>query len=95
MANNEASDLIEKALNEAIQTMEDHDDGDLVVEWVLVAYVSNPVEEKGGGYPMLYSNGNLPDHRAKGLLTEGLDKLRIQDFVNTFMQDDDENGGGY
>lgn len=91
MANSEASDLIETVLNEALQTMGDHDDGDLVVEWVLVAYVSNPVEEKGGGYPMLYSNGNLPDHRAKGLLTEGLDKLRLQDWIN-LIQDPDEGG---
>lgn len=72
MANNEASDLVEAALNEALKTMEDHDDGDLLVEWVVVAYVSNPNEEKLSGYPMIYSNGNIPTYRARGLLTTGL-----------------------
>lgn len=75
MANNEASDLIEVALNKALQHIEGHEDGDLLVEWVLVAYVANPDEEKGGGYPMLYSNGNIPTYRARGLLETGLIRL--------------------
>jgi hypothetical protein len=72
VANNEASDMIEAALNEAIKTSEDHDDGDFLVDWVVVTYVTNPDEEKGSGYPMFFSNGNLPNYRSRGLLSTGL-----------------------
>lgn len=72
MANNEASDMIEAVLNEAIKSNEDHDAGDLLVDWVVVAYVTNPDKEKGSGYPMFYSNGDMPGYRARGLLTTGL-----------------------
>lgn len=79
MANNEASDLIETALNEAIKGFEEHDDGDILVEWVLVAYVTNPEQELGDRYPVLYSNGTIPTYRARGLLTTGLKLLDTPD----------------
>lgn len=72
MANNKAFDMIEDALNEAIKTSADHDDGDFLVEWVAIAYVTNPDKEKGSGYPMFFSNGDLATHRARGLYTTAL-----------------------
>jgi hypothetical protein len=73
MANSRASDLVEAALNEAIPLLEDHEEGDMLVEWVAIAYVSNPgKDELDSAYPMLYSNGNMPSHAARGLLTTGL-----------------------
>ena len=72
MANNQESDLVEMALNEAIKTMENHDDGDILVEWVLVAFVTNPEREKGDAYPMLVSNGYIPSYRVRGLLHTAL-----------------------
>lgn len=75
MANNQASDIVEKALNEVIHLIEDHEDGDLLVDWVVVAYVTNSDPEKTSGYPMIFSNGDMPTYRARGLLTTGLLKL--------------------
>jgi hypothetical protein len=75
MANDKESDLVEAALNEAIKGLDGHDDGDLLIEWVLVAFVANAEEEKGSGYPMLFSNGDIPLYRARGLLMTGLSKL--------------------
>lgn len=75
MANNEASDLIELALNQAIQSFEEHDADDILVDWVVVAYVQNPDREKGGAYPQFYSNGNMPNYRVRGLLMTGLQGL--------------------
>ena len=72
MTGKEASDLIEAALNQAIESNEGYDPGDILLDWVVVAYVANPDEEKGGGYPLFYSNGEMPRYRVKGLLTEGL-----------------------
>ncbi len=77
MANDPNSDLIEMALTEVLKNLDGHTDGDILVEWVLVAYVSNPDEEKGSGYPMLYSNGDIPTYRARGLLHTAL--LHLED----------------
>ena len=68
----EASDKIEAALNEAIKTSEDHDDGDFLVDWVVICYVTNPEKEKGSGMPMFLSNGDMPYYRLRGLLSSGL-----------------------
>jgi hypothetical protein len=73
----EASDLVEAALNQAIQSNTDHEDGDLLLDWVLIAYVSNPDAEKRSGYPMLFSNGDMPTYRARGLLTTALMNLEV------------------
>lgn len=78
MANSPASDLIEEALNQAIRTNEDFEDGDVLVEWVVVAYTANPERDKGSGYPMFYSNGEIPTYRARGLLTTGLLYLELE-----------------
>jgi hypothetical protein len=72
MNNKEASDIIEAALNQVLHSLEDYEESDIVTDWVLVAHTANPEKEKGGGYPMFYSNGNLADYRARGLLTTGL-----------------------
>lgn len=75
MANNLASDIVEKALNEVIHLIEDHEDGDILIDWVVVAYVANADTEKTSGYPMIFSDGNMPTYRARGLLTTALLKL--------------------
>jgi hypothetical protein len=75
MANNHASDQIEAAINEAMKADEGHDDDDLLVEWVVVAYVTNPDASKGEGYPILFSNGSMPTHTARGLLFTALLKI--------------------
>ena len=72
MANDKASDFIEEALNKVIQTAEDYDDGDILVDWAVICYVTNPDKEKGSGYPMYFSNGDIPMYRARGLFTTGL-----------------------
>ncbi len=70
-----ASDRIEQTLNEVLPTLEDHEEGDLLVEWMLIAYVDNADQEKESAYPMLYSNGNMPTYRARGLLATALNDL--------------------
>ena len=75
MANSEASDMIEKAINLGMKSNKGHDDSDILVEWVVVAYVANPDNEKGSAYPMFFSNGDIPTYRARGLLTTALLKL--------------------
>lgn len=72
MANNEASDQIEMAINKAMPTLEDYEEGDILVEWVVIAYTNNPDKEKGGAYPTFYSNGDIPTYRARGLLETAL-----------------------
>lgn len=72
MDGKEASDIIETAINSVLSSNEDHDNSDILIDWVVVAYVTNPDKEKGGAYPMFYSNGRMPDYRARGLLTTGL-----------------------
>lgn len=78
MANNEASDLIEAAIEQALPQFEEHEQDDMVVEWVVIAYVAN-AKENDSRYPMLFSNGNLATHRARGLLHTGLKMLNSDD----------------
>jgi hypothetical protein len=75
MANNQASDKIEAAINEGLKSNEGHVEGDLLIEWVVIAYVTNPDQEEGSGYPMFFSNGDIPTYRARGLLETALLKL--------------------
>ena len=80
MEPNEASNLIEEALEEALKLVfEDHEVGDLLHEWIIVAHVANVDRDKGDGYPMLVSNGNIPKHSARGLLHTGLRMLETDD----------------
>lgn len=68
----EVSDKIEAVLNEVLTKEDDYEEGDILVEWVVIAYVTNPDSEKESAYPMLFSNGEIPTYRARGLLTTGL-----------------------
>jgi hypothetical protein len=77
MDNKEMSNVVEAALNSVVPEMEDYIEGDLLVEWVVVAYVTNPDVEKASAYPILYSNGHIPSHRAIGLLRNGLRHLEV------------------
>lgn len=72
MDGKEASDIIEKALTEVISQEEDTEEGDMLVEWAVIAYVSNPASEKGSAYPMYFSNGEIPTYRARGLFVTAL-----------------------
>jgi hypothetical protein len=75
MESHETSTVIEKALNSVLSEQEDWEEGDLLVEWAVIAYVANPNSEKGSAYPMFFSNGELPTYRARGLFTTGLKYL--------------------
>lgn len=75
MANDKSSDLVEAALNKVLKDIEDHEEGDMLIDWVMVCYVTNVDKEKTSGYPMLFSNGDMPAYRARGLLTTALLKL--------------------
>jgi hypothetical protein len=68
----EASDMIEAALSKGLETAEDYEEGDLIIDWILVSFVTNPDKEKASGYPMFFSNGDMPTYRARGLLTTAL-----------------------
>jgi hypothetical protein len=75
MTPEEASDMIEATLNQVIQSNEGHEDGDMIVDWVMVAYVTNPDEYKTSGYPMFVSNNDMPSYRVRGLLVTALKKF--------------------
>lgn len=77
MNSKEASNVVEAALNKVLSEMPDYEEGDLLVEWVLIAYVANPDDEKNSAYPMLFSNGEMPTYRARGLLQTGLMSLEV------------------
>lgn len=76
----EQSDKVERVLNEVLPELEGHSEGDLLVDWIVVAYVTNPDKEEGSGYPMLYSNGDMPTYRARGLLITGM--IALEDDVS-------------
>ncbi len=78
MANDVGSDGIEAAINAALPNLDGHEDGDMLIEWVVVAYVENASSDEAG-YPMLYSNGEMPSHRVRGLLETGLYKIGLHD----------------
>lgn len=79
MSAKDASNKVESAINSVLPEMEDHAEGDLLVDWVLVAYVTNPDNENQSAYPMLWSNGEMPVYRAIGLLRVGL--MGLQDSL--------------
>jgi hypothetical protein len=68
----EASNIIEEALNKVVASQDDWEEGDLLIEWAVVAYMTNSDEEKGSSYPMFFSNGLIPLYRARGLFTTAL-----------------------
>ena len=76
MNGKEASASIEVALLEAINNMEGHEDGDILVEWVAVCYVTNVNDDvEMSGYPILVSNDDMPTYRLRGLLHTALVKM--------------------
>ncbi len=77
MANSPESDLVEEALNKALPMLDGYDENDILVDWVVVAYVDSTSPDGVSGYPMLFSNGDMPGYKARGLLRTGLTKLEI------------------
>ena len=74
----DASNIIEEAINKACEISEGHEDGDILIEWALVAYITNPNRpvDTQEVYPVFYSNGNMPTHRAVGLFQAGIDMTK-------------------
>lgn len=74
--NIKASGLIEAAFEQALKlTFEEHKDGDILQSWVIIGHVANIDSDQGDGYPMLFSNGRVPTHVARGLLHTGMKML--------------------
>jgi hypothetical protein len=94
MANSETSDTIEAAIEQCIDKIPGYTDGDVLGDWVLICYVANPDEEKGGGYPRFLANGNMPNYRLRGLLDTGLKKLDHEELITMMINnangEDDE-----
>jgi hypothetical protein len=67
----EASDIIEAALVQVLNSLEHYQEGDVLGDWYLIAHTSNPDEEKGGAYSVFLANGHMPDYRLQGLLKVG------------------------
>ena len=77
----ERSDKIENVLREVIAEHKEYEEGDILLDWVVVCYAENPDREKGGSYPMFYANGLMPTYRARGLLKTGLMDISLDDIV--------------
>lgn len=75
----ERSDVIESALLKVLTEEDDYEEGDVLIEWVLVSYVTNPDEDKMSAYPIYMSNGTMATHRVRGLLSTALDSYRVTD----------------
>lgn len=75
MEHKEKSDLIEKAIREAMIDSEDFEEGDILIDWVVIGYATNPDKEKESVYPMFMSNGDIPTYRVVGLLAVALKNL--------------------
>lgn len=76
MTNKEASDIIEAAFNQVLDSIEDREDGDILVDWILIGCTANPDQEKGYGYQMFFANGLMPGYRSRGLLVTALEILK-------------------
>jgi hypothetical protein len=77
MTSEDASNLIESAIIQSLKSHEHHLEDDILIDWVVVAYVTNPDMEQGSGYPTFFSNGEMPSYRARGLLETGLLTLSV------------------
>jgi hypothetical protein len=75
----EMSDTIESALLQVLPEHGDYEEGDVLIEWVLISYVTNPDEEKMSSYPMFVSNNSMAGHRVRGLLLTGMDAYRFKE----------------
>jgi len=43
----------------------------------VICYVTNPGEERGDAYPMFFSNGGMPDYKARGLFEQAIKFLDL------------------
>jgi hypothetical protein len=75
----EMSNKVESVLYEVLSEFDDHEDGDMLVDWIVIANVENPDSEKASAYPMIYSNGIMASYRARGLLVTGLEYLKVKE----------------
>ena len=71
----EASNTVEQAIVSTMHMAKGYEEGDILLDWALVAYIANPDREKGGGIQTLYPNGEIPHYRARGLFHAGLESL--------------------
>lgn len=81
MTPKEISDIIETAIAEAMKHNEGYEEGDLLIDWVTVAYVANADEDKGGAYPVFFANGSMPTYKIRGLFATALLKLDVEDEI--------------
>jgi hypothetical protein len=81
VANSKSSDRIEAAFVEALKDHEMSEDGDILGDWLIIGHLANP-DRTDHGYPMLFSNGNVPGHVARGLLKTGI--LIINGGIESF-----------
>ena len=91
MNDKQISDIIEEALRRALALNEDHEEGDLVDDWICVAYVTNPEKEKGGGVAIFLANGVMPEYRAKGLLIQAKQDLDIMYAMEVLKEDGEDD----
>lgn len=75
----EASDIIEKAIQEAIMGMGYYHPDDMLVEWALICYVANPDDPGKSCYPEFYSDGSIAHHKAIGLHNVALKHLHDEE----------------
>lgn len=88
MDQKELSNALERAINEVISNFENYEQGDFAVDWAVVAYVANASNEDRGVFFTLYSNGSMPDYKARGLYAEGIVMLDRNRFLELFEGDE-------
>lgn len=71
MTNEEVSRVIEDAFSKVMPEIEGYEEGDLLIDWVLIAAVTNPNDDSGYAYPMFFMNGEAPAYRTLGLFATG------------------------
>lgn len=83
------SEAIEKAVNEVLHLHDDHEEGDMLIDWVFLGYVTNADEEKRSANLRFVSNNNIPNYRLMGLLEYGVTDLKNDMLVGRVSEDDD------
>ena len=64
MSDKHISDIVEEALLEVLPEMEDYEEGDSC-RMMTICFCSNSDKNKDYAYPLLYSNGVMPNHHAR------------------------------
>lgn len=72
MEEKDASNAIESILSQVLTERNGWEEGDVLIDWALVAYVTNADPETKSAYPMLFANGEIPTYRARGLFHTAL-----------------------